>query len=364
MNSDDAPVPVVFAKQFLENTGGVLEETSHGFEALLPPDLSERLGTREYIRVEGERDIRDEGLYAINYGSPLLERMVEIACAKVPIATCRLTFEYLKTQGFDRLISEQFSFHKATRRIISSAVTRTEYLVLTFRYLAQSDEQKQGLITMALHPDTGAIVPQMDLMLSLAARDFSPFVPQASAEALHKISKSIQFEVEAHLEEELSPFKESMDRRFRRDVKNLEAYYGALRKEMEESLRKSLISEQLIQDRRDKIALLPDEMARKKDDLFKKYSIRVKITPCAGMLVATSAVKLLLEVLVGKTKRQISLLYNPVTKRMDPLVCQGCGRSIMTVSFCDRMHLLCLSCRHRCPLCWDLRQGPRPAPNE
>lgn len=328
-----------------------MDETPGGFEALLPSGLSELLGIREHIHVEKETDVQEEGFYTINYGSPLLDKMVEIACAKIPVATCRLSFDYLKSQGFDRLIHEQFSFLKSTFRIISSAVIKTEYLILTCRYLAQSDEQKQGLLTMAFHCDTGARVPQMDAMLSLAAKSFSTFSWQRGAGALERILRSMRVDAEEYLKKELSAFRDSMNRRFRRDAKNLQAYYATLREEMEESLRRPGISEQLIGDRREKIALIPDEMARKKDDLFNKYSIRIKVAPCAGMLVTTPAVKVLMEVLAGKAKKQISLLYNPVTKCMDPLVCQGCGRSIMAASMCDRLHVLCVQCQRRCPLC-------------
>jgi hypothetical protein len=351
MNSENGSEPVLFAKRFLGNAGAVLEETQGGFEALLPSDLSERLGIREHIQVEEETEVQEEGRYTINYGSPLLEKMVEIACARIPVATCRLSFDYLKSQGFDRLIHGQFSFVKSTFRIISSAVVKTEYLILTCRYLAQSDEQKQGLLTVAFHCDTGARVPQMDATLSLAARSFSILSWQRDAGSLEKILRSMRVDAEELLKEVLLDFRGSMNRRFRRDVKSLGTYYAALRKEMEGSLQRPGLSEQLIQDRMGKIALISDEMARKKDDLFNKYSIRIKIAPCAGMLVHTPAVKVLVEILAGRAKKQISLLYNPVTKCMDPLVCQGCGRSMTGISFCDRLHLLCAQCHRRCPLC-------------
>lgn len=55
---------------------------------------------------------------------------------------------------------------------------------------------------------------------------------------------------------ETGSFRESMNRRFRRDVMNMEEYY--------DSLKKSGISQQSIEDRQVKIDLLPDELARKK----------------------------------------------------------------------------------------------------
>jgi hypothetical protein len=112
-----------------------------------------------------------------------------------------------------------------------------------------------------------------------------------------------------------------------------------------------MVSIQWVQDRRAKIALIPEELARKKDDLFKKFSIRIAIVPCALMLVATPAVKVLLRVAVGRKQKAVSAFYNPVIKTMDPLVCEGRQGSGTRFGCCDQTHLLCPDCAGRCPAC-------------
>ena len=54
--------------------------------------------------------------------------------------------------------------------------------------------------------------------------------------------------------EEIVPFQESMNRRFKRDVANLGEYYASLKEEMEKSLERPGLSDQLIKDRQEKIA--------------------------------------------------------------------------------------------------------------
>jgi hypothetical protein len=151
--------------------------------------------------------------------------------------------------------------------------------------------------------------------------------------------------------EEIQDFRDSMNRRLRRDAKNLEEYYETLKKEMGASLGRSGLSDHLIQDRRQKMALLPEELARKKDDLLQKYSIRVKIIPCAALFIRTPAVRVLCDVHIGREKRPISLTYNPLTKTLDPLVCEGCAGSTTIVSFCPRHHVLCPQCSENCRAC-------------
>ncbi|MCK4468872.1 MAG: hypothetical protein KAU60_11010, partial [Desulfobacterales bacterium] len=129
-----------FVYQFLENHGAVLEKDGKGFEALLPESLSGLLETSEYIHIDSGSvsDIDPESKYAysINYGSHLLEKMVNAACGLAPFLSCQLKFDYLKSAGFERLIKEQFDFHGAVGKVESTAKIKTEYIFLTCRYIA------------------------------------------------------------------------------------------------------------------------------------------------------------------------------------------------------------------------------------
>jgi hypothetical protein len=92
-------------------------------------------------------------------------------------------------------------------------------------------------------------------------------------------------------------------------------------------------------------------MAKKKDDLFKKYSITVNLRLSGAMLVRTPAVKLFCRAIIGRRKKAFTLFYNPIEKSLDPLVCEGCGDSTYHLDSCDQLHLLCLRCGQRCPVC-------------
>lgn len=352
MNSESNQELEAFAFRFLENQGAALERNERGFEALLPENLSGILGTSEHISINTGSDPEPGRVYSINYGSPLLEKMVDAACGDVPLLACKLQFDYLKTQGFDILILEQFSFSKSVGKIESQAKINTAYIFLTCRYTAQSDEQKHGLINLVFNLETGAYIPNMAESLSVVGKEFIPLQkPIWKDRQLERIMEYIKEQSKEILMDELHSFNETMTRRFKRDVANLEEYYHALEKEMEKSLERPGLSGNLIKERREKIDLLPDELERKRSDLFKKYSIKVKVEPCAVMLINTPAVKVLYNMSIGRTRKSVSLIYNPVTKSMDPLVCQGCGRSITSVYFCNQLHLLCSMCSKKCPLC-------------
>ncbi len=226
-----------FVLRFLETHGAILEKNRMGFEALLPESLSELLETPEYIQInrnspdtEPDSEPERRHAYSINYGSHFLEKMVNTACTRVPLLACQLEFDYLKSAGFGRLIDEQFSFLGAVGKVESTAKIKTEYLFLTCRYVAQSDEQKEGLVSLIFNLETGAHVPHMADMLSLVARNFKTGkkAPEWRDEQIEQIIKWVEKYMKESIAEQMGPFQKSMSRRFRRDVTNLEEYYAGL----------------------------------------------------------------------------------------------------------------------------------------
>lgn len=363
-----------FVRRFLDRHGAAVEERETGLDVLMPEPLSEPLGTPEFVRLEAEAapaaapppDGSARSTFSIAYGAEFLERVLQLACSEVPVLTCQLDFHYIKSQGFDALIRDCFQFKGGLSRVDQWAKVLSHYVVLTCRYRAQSDEQKEGLCELAFHLETGAQVPGLALGLEATSRRYgqNASVPKGLFDPLRKALAGVKKAVGEAVLRETAGFQESMNRKFRRDVTNLEEYYRCLEREMQQSLARSGLSDQLVQDRRTKIALIPEELARKKEDLFKKYSIRIGIVPCAVLLVATPAVKVLLRVAIGKKQKAIPAFYNPVTKTMDLLVCEGCRGSAAQLGFCDQAHMLCPDCAGRCPVCGggQLRSAPAAQP--
>jgi len=352
MNSDPGNELLQFAVRFLETRGAVLENKNEGLEAILPENLSASLEVPEYVRIKCDPESETDDYYSIHYGAPLIDRMIEAACADTPLLACELGFDYIKSDGFDRLIKEQFHFYDISGRVQSSANFKTDYLVLACRYTAQSDEQKEGMIHLAFNYETGALISGLAGMLSAANKTFRTEAKITRDKTrLDKILKQVHLRSQEIIMEEIAPFRESMARRFRRDAGNLEEYYKALEKEMKATLERQGLSDELIIDRKEKIDLLPHELERKKDDLLKKYSIRIRIEPCAILFIRTPAVKILYGISGLGRQKTVSIIYNPIVKSLDPLVCQGCGTSMADIYCCRDLHLLCRQCRKRCPVC-------------
>jgi len=343
-----------FAIRFFESNGAEIEKCPDGLEILLPEELALRLNTPEYLRIPTGKDVEGaQEKFTLHYGSSLLEKMLDVACSNVPLIRCRLNFNYIKREGFDRLIQDQFVFHNAVGKVQSTAEVRTEYLLLNCRYLAQSDEQKEGLVALTFNLESGAQVSNMDRMINTVDKTFETDSKQILLEdrKINAVLTWVQRHAGRILGSEIKPFQESMNRRNQRDVANLEEYYEDLKKEMEDNLKRSGLSDQLISDRKAKISMIPNELEMKKEDLFNKYSIRVKLDLCGGIYIRTPAMKILYQISFGKKQRQLSMIFNPVTKSLDPLICEGCGDSTFNISFCKHLHTLCPVCRGNCPVC-------------
>ena len=361
MKSDPDQDLLDFVDRFLAYHGAVVERKAAGLEALLPEKLYTLLGTTEHIVIPRDSafaadkgdSFLPEGVFPISYGSELLEKMVNTVFTQIPLLACQLEFNYVKSQGFEALIKESFKFFGSVGSVESRATIRTDYIFLACKYLAQSDEQKEGLLWLAFNMETGAHVPEMVESFFIAAKTYPRYKNTFDwkEEQIQRIMTWVSKEAKDALVQEIGPFQESMNRRLRRDLANLEEYYGGLENEMQLSLERTGLSDQLIRDRQEKIAQIPEELARKKEDLFKKYSIRVKIEPCTAMVVTTPAIKILYRASIGRKVKNLSMIYNPATKAIDPLLCEGCGRGTHRIYFCDRLHILCPGCASLCPVC-------------
>ena len=334
----------LFVEQFIKSHGGEAVNNEQELEAILPEKLAAELSVPEYLNLQFGAD--SKGDYRINYGSPLLEKIVNSACLEFPISVCHLKFHYLKTQGFNRLIKKLFAFKNAVGHVDYTAQVMTEYILLQCKYLAQSDEQKEGLLTFVFNLETGASVPEMAWILNEVEKKFKLNTEKIhfSEKKIKELLNSVERNADSALAPELEPFQASMNRRYKRDVTNLDEYYAALQQEMEESLKRPGLSEQLIADRQEKINLIPDELAKKKDDLFKKYSIRVSLELCGAMLIKTPAIKVIYQASIGRKKINIPMIYNPTTKSIDSLVCWKCKSSTFNPYFSDDFQIFCPNC--------------------
>lgn len=348
MRSDTDTEPLEFAAHFLQLHGAAVERDGAFVDALVPEDLQASLDVPEFIRLSGGgTDPGEEsGHYGVTYGTPLLERMIGGAMEAVPLSGCRMEFDYVKSGGFERLLQDQLAFYGAVASIETMADVSAAYVLVVCRYTAASDEQKEGLLPMVFNADTGLLVPGMEeAMEAPECRRLFVTPGEKARQTLLSLVGPIEQEARRLLASRLESFRQSMNRRFQRDIANLEAYYASLEKEMQKSLERPGLSENAVSDRRMKIEALPAELASQADDLLKKYSIRVRLLPAAAMHIRTPAKKIVCRLAVGRRRRQFSLIYNPVSRGIDPPACSRCHAPILHIHFDENLESICFPCK-------------------
>jgi hypothetical protein len=291
------------------------------------------------------------------YGHPLLERFVRFTTDRVPVAYGALEVEYLKQGGFERLLERDLSLWNVGTRIVTHAAARNSYLVLACHYVALSDERKEGLVTVAVEERRGALVPEfLDRWREFHPRFYSAeeVPPHFPGEIGPAVAAGLARARDAAAQE-LAPFRASMARHLARDVSHTREYYGALEREMRAQAAKPALREALRQSRREKLAELPGELARKIGDLHHKYRIEVRLRACGALRLLVPVVQLSVEVRYRKFRRDLPLTYDPVIQRMDPLVCECCRQTARQLypAGAKRGFRLC------CAPCSESRRGKR-----
>jgi hypothetical protein len=340
---------LAFCSELIERHGGVIEQGATHWLALLPAKLARELELSEEIELGSAQA-------PLLYGSPLLDCFIAFATRDAPVVYGQIQSPYLKKAGFEQLIGTDVRFSAGQVRITGRAEARTTYMVLVCHYLALSDERKEGLVQVGLQESSGALVMDLVDRWQEAHPDFFPLgkVPAHFPVHLQDTVAAGMRHAQALAREELVPFLSSMQRRLQRDVSNTRDYYQALCGEMEASAGHPNLTEEQRRERLAKLADLPREMERKIEDLEEKYQVRVTVTGCAAYRLLVDVAQLLVELKLGKISRSLRLIWNPLTRHLDPLVCDGCRVTTRTVAPATEGETICL----QCPSCIRSRRSP------
>ena len=337
------PELLAFSQKAIEHLGGAAEEDNGSLLAYLPPDLAQALQVPEEVQLGQEQG------FPLVYGSPVLDKLIERCTRDIPLVYGRIQLPYLKKQGFEQFLDQDLALSGAKVSISGKAETRTSYMILFSQYIALSDERKEGLVNMGIRERNGAIIEGLaDIWREYdihfyPAENIPPHFPKDIDQAMHKGFSALQDMVSRQLAE----FRESMQRRLNRDVRNLQEYYAALGREMEESLSNPNLSQSQREERESKIAELPLERDQKIQDLQHKYNIQVTMKGSAVLRLLVDVVQLELDVRYKKWKTTLYTTWNPLTRRLDPLTCPRCGSSLRLASPVvdrDSLAFLCPGC--------------------
>ncbi len=357
-----------FTSTLIEESGGAVDwnRAENSFEALLPDHARKQLGLPDsLVTISGTIDAGESpGSVPIGFGTELLDRAILMARDMGCTASVRMP-AYSSRKQTEPNPSASFGFPNSTYQLKGSHDSWMDYWLWSFEVAADADERSEKVHHICIS-SLGAGCLELPELIFQKAVDWQPIEVKESGirnQTLEHLFIAACDRLLRHSDEQLSEFKETITRHHMRDIRRIKTYFQDLKSEMETEIEKKQLQGTELKIRREKIQQIEEEKTRKLAALKDKYRLRLSIHPMALLLVRIPVKRCELLVKRRKGKRRISLVYNLLSKKFDPMTCEACGRDTYTLGFCDEaLHVLCESCQAHilnkkgCPAC----RGNRP----
>lgn len=325
-----------FAEKLLECEGALVEARSGLLEAVIPASLSAQLKLPEHVLLS-----EDElpNARRVGYGTELLERLVELATSRVPVAFARWAGGPIK----EALV------HRAAREfILRNGVVvpgglrplTAKRLWLHAAYALQSDERREGLTSAVVSMEAAVPVNGFDEVIAGAITPGAGC--QLRSESTERAARAAIRLCAKRAEQSVAAFREGMERRYQRDRERLEGYFADLDRELTRRAARGRIDSATAGDKRQ--ALLRDRAA-KLEALGLRFMLRLEILPVAALVVEAPAYAISFKLLRRKASRALELEYDCAVRRLVPPSCDACFGPAERPAACDdALHLLCEPC--------------------
>lgn len=362
------PLPKVLS-DILTLHGAILEEKGDdSLEYLSPPSLSKRLGIPEHGRLSFSYHHSSEETISASYDSELFRAIEKVFSGKDKMAMAAYLSYLPNIEKLSKVVPEKIVLANATFRLQEIETHAVTYLLAFFKYVALSDEKKEGLFSLLvneLNLSTQSPAENlMDIMEELKEPESN--LKQPGQETI-KAFQAGYSAASLLVEEEISHFIKSLERRLNRDIKRVFDYYEALKYETQKSIeKKTLWGENTIEKQREdgiikregiekpsgKLDAIEAEKKWKIQDLISKYALNIRLEPVSAIVIETQSCIFWIDIKRRLSSRRFPLTYNPMVKKMDPLPCEACFYPRGGYYICDeKLHIICTSCFKTCPEC-------------
>ena len=352
-----------FACRLIEENNGDVEwhDSKNSFDALLTEDVQHRLGLQESLITisDGRYAGAETNSVPIGFGTELLERAIPMAIETGRTASVRMR----PPSGRKRSELDPgycFSFPNATFKVKRDHESWLDYWLWSFDLAADADDRREEVHHVCIS-SSGAGCADLPVLILDQASGWETLKVKESEFPENTLNTLFIVACDRALrriDESLAGFKETVTRHHSRDILRIDTYFQDMSNEMEEEIQRRQLTGSELEIRREKMKQLAAEKSRKLSALKEKYRLRLTLHPLA-LLLARLPVRCC-DILVKRRKRerQLSLVYNLLSKEFDPLVCEACGADTYTLGFCDdALHVLCTSCmsiyanQKTCPRC-------------
>lgn len=373
-----------FAADLFEREGALVEAIDpEGLEVLAPPYLQQAIGIPDLCRF-GFGPALPPGARRIGIEADWLARFAGVIGERGRCMRRVLRPSNPPLVGVERMLDHEVTLANATYRLRRVSDAWTRYLILDFRFIALSDEKREGLLKLGINLATGAMLDGvLDRLLSrldTAAEeadlpegvDLPP--PWDRRRVLDIASRALR----PRLETQIEAFAASLQRRSARDQARLYDYYNQLFQEAARRIAAMPGDDDKRGREQQRAEPIQREYRARLDDLRHKYALTVTAEWVQTLELVMPVQRLELLVRRRKGERLVRMDWNPLARRLEPLPCEfshaadrarlACDEALHLVSFaglaacagCGKPY--CRAChRESCPRCGRAERPGGPA---
>lgn len=302
---------------------GVADSNQPGtLNVLLSESVAKSLEVEEELTFTTTAEVR-EG-YFVTYNSDILKKFEALLGQKGCVATLGVKYDgYLKTTGFEKQVADALTPLNGLLRVKEAKIETTQYLLCNIAYQANADENRLGMVSFFVNELTGvAPVDIGDALLWEADRIEIAEGMAQSAVAFEKLSQAIAKTAERFVDKDIEKWRNSLNRKQQRDEERLKTYYSAIVQEIRAKIKKKHLEGEEEEKELSRIAATERELERKLADIRDRYALTVEAQLHSALAIQMPTVHIECELVRKKHRRIVTAVWNPFSKKIEPLRCE------------------------------------------
>ena len=338
-----------FVSALLTRHGCLVEETGDaGLQVIFPEDLQKTLNVEEmeifaFPRGEGK------GLSLVHKGRDFIEALEPLTLSAGSFSCAALPIPLFEPKDPEELLAAHLTIQNGVFRLNGVEKRPCSYLVVHYRIIATADTRAERLTATAINEQTHTI-PEGFEATHLLDQDSEAHVDTPATDLTLSLRLS-QERVSVASRNIFHDFIRSLDKRLERDLKRLQNYYMTLASEIEKRLRKKGRDQEEVQKAASRLEATKADYLKKIQDARDKYALEIVIEPVSALRMVLPVTVLQVTLQRRKKSRRVEIPVNPVTRRLESLLCVNCREAVLNFSLCDDLHVLCSRCFPECRAC-------------
>jgi tetratricopeptide (TPR) repeat protein len=360
MSHEDADVVKIrsFVTKCLESVGTLVEFTAYNYaEVLIPDELIDYFDGENYYKLAFDFDVarRHQEAELVTYGSYFLDKVLDLASQRG--LTCRrhIVDEALELRNLPQKIAGRITLRNQKMNFVANSPVLYHYLLFSFKVSYVSDEREDQIIKLLVNLNTGHVDNRMLESIGSAFFTDNPHT-NYGAENMQSVDYAYKIATEA-LDEQIQPKIHEIQNKIRirliGEKNRITEYYDQIDNELKLKLEKLNEKENKegANTINDKLRLSMIERQRRLKEIEEKNALNAYVTLFNATLISQTKIRNKYNVKKGKTERDIYVVWNPILKDVEPLICEICGTETFDVDLCSGSHLGCKECVSLCSIC-------------